>query len=237
MQKTAFLLLINSLLILFFSRCSTSSSYKYNADSLATDTSTTDTSSIDNALTNTIERAKVDSDKLFPNRVELAALKDIEVTPIEFKKLYKGSRKKGDEFSESKYLFDPSSPRYINANGVYCYIDDIKPKPELHFKLQYYADDWLFIDQVIINTNGTNATYDWEFERDNGDGMIWEWYDESVYDPSTDQTLIDIANAKTAKVKFSGEHYYNVKIITPAQRMAIKKMLKIYKGLLLGYSK
>jgi hypothetical protein len=201
-------------------------------DSLTVDTSTGGT-------LNTGETTKSNPVHSFAGSnvdAELAALKEIEIDEATFKKLYSNSRIKKDEFSEKRYIMDKSSPTYVNRNGVFCTLAYKKNElAELYFSIQYYAEDWLFINRMIFNVDGENFNYTpSDFKRDNGDGHIWEWFEES---PSTSDypMLVKLALGKKAKVKYNGSEYYQVAKITKAQQAGIKKILQIYKGVLLGY--
>lgn len=131
------------------------------------------------------------------------------------KELLKQFRQKKDEYSnENRIWYQPkSSPIYANANGIYCYFYTENGVPgNLRFRLQYYADDWLFFKSVHFSIDGKAYEYvPLKTETDNGDGgNIWEWFDESI--SNSDKDLIyALANAKSAKMKLDGRQYYKVK--------------------------
>lgn len=166
----------------------------------------------------------------------LKALASIPVTPDIFKKLYSAARKKYDRFSQSTNVSDKTSPQYVNMNGIYAYISRETYENDLRFCMQYYADDWLFISDVTIDADGKVDTYKEEFKRDNGGGKIWEWTDFSVYS-SWLETLANMATAKRADIKYDGDKYYKVVTVSKSQKAALKHVLQIYKGILLGYDK
>jgi hypothetical protein len=120
------------------------------------------------------------------------------------KELLNSFRQKKDEYSnDNRIWYQPkSSPLYTNANGIYCYFSTENGVPNnLRFRLQYYADDWLFFKVVHFSIDGKAYEYiPMKTETDNGDGYIWEWFDESLGE--TDRDLINaLANAKGAKMK------------------------------------
>ncbi|TFF39729.1 hypothetical protein [Mucilaginibacter psychrotolerans] len=166
----------------------------------------------------------------------LKELSSISVDKATFKKLYADARKKRDEFSNSKFIYDKTSPRYTNVSGVYAYIEAHTTDYEFRFRTQYVAENWLFIERMTINTDGENTGLSPSFERDNGDGKIWEWSDDAASDDEL-RLFINIAKAKKAKIKYDGEKYYDTVTITPKQQAALKRQLQIYKGLLLKYDK
>jgi hypothetical protein len=185
-----------------------------------------DTTLVDTTTTQSSANAGYDA--------SLALLKDIEVDSVTFKQIYKNCRTKGDEFSDSKFLFDRSSPQYVNMNGIFCYLNETSPG--LRFCVQYYAEDWLFIKTMTFNVDGENFEYSPDFKTDNGDGgHIWEWADQLVTDDELPM-LIKLATGKKAKVKLIGAQYYDIKTITPKQQQAIKRMLMVYKGVLMGFN-
>lgn len=155
-----------------------------------------------------------------------------EVDSGKIKELLPFFKVKKDEFDPNgKVVYTPkSAPQYINQNGIYCYfiVTDGTPGP-LRFVVQYYADDWLFFKKIQFSIDD-NA---YEFvplntETDNGDGgKIWEWFDEAL--TPTDQDLIyALSNAKSAKMKFIGKQYYDIKVINKAQITDIKRTLDLY---------
>lgn len=144
-------------------------------------------------------------------------------------------------FNVKKDEFDPngtvwytpkSAPKYTNANGIYLYFGVQNNKPmALRFRIQYYAADWLFFSKVQFSIDG-NA---YEFiplktETDHSGGVIWEWFDESL--TSSDSNLIHaLASAKTAKMKFIGRQYYDIKTITAKQTKDINRALELYNAM------
>ncbi|WP_146198713.1 hypothetical protein [Pararcticibacter amylolyticus] len=164
-------------------------------------------------------------------------LENIKIDKETFRAKLRSCYKKKDEFEEMTWYYDQSSPKFTNANAIECYIGKDATKVFLRFRVQYLSDDWLFIDNAIFNIDGVNFDYiPGKVERDNGGGDIWEWFDE----PGEGQALLilsKLANARSAKVKFNGHQYYNIRQISSRQRQAIKHVLQVYKGFLLHYDK
>jgi hypothetical protein len=118
-------------------------------------------------------------------------------------------------------------------NGIYCYFQTENNIPSnLRFRVQYHADDWLFISRIQFSIDG--KAYDYipsDVETDSGNGgRIWEWFDESL--DSSDKELIDaLANAKSAKMKLIGKQYHDIKAITTEQINSIKRTLEMYNAM------
>jgi hypothetical protein len=93
----------------------------------------------------------------------------------------KKMRKQYDEVQEVTWYFDKSSPQYANVNCFYIYIGTKKESlPGLRLKIQYAADDWIFINNYIFKVD--NKTFeidagDFGVTRDNNGDGIWELYD------------------------------------------------------------
>lgn len=192
-------------------------------DSLTTDTTRNDTVAA--------ESPKKEEN---PYKPTLDALSGIQIDSQAFKKLYRNAHRRADKFTGSVEIADQSSPRYVNISGFYIYIMNDSSGPMLRFATQYVSDDWLFINEMIINADGENSTLSPEFKRDSGDGSTWEWCDMSVPDENIPM-LVKIAGAKKVSLKYSGDKYYKVIKVTAKQQVAIKRELQLYKGLLLGY--
>lgn len=142
-------------------------------------------------------------------------------------------------FDVEKDEFDPrgtvwcepkSAPKYINKDGIYLYfgIDrDGEPLP-LRIKIQYHADDWLFFSKVQFSIDGNAYEFiPFSTDRDHNGGMIWEWCDEAV-STSDRELLLALSEAKSAKMKFIGRQYYDIKTISSQQVRDIRRALELY---------
>ncbi|QEC74540.1 zinc ribbon domain-containing protein [Mucilaginibacter ginsenosidivorax] len=203
---------------------------------------TADSAAIDSAAL--VNKLKKDSAGAVSNEGKQGAsakfapteLSPIVVDAATFRKLYRNARKKHDQFSGNTFIYDQSSPRYVNINGIFAYISKEDSSYTLRFTTQYTSKDWLFIKNMTFNAGGENFDYAPDFKRDSGDGAIWEWSDEEVPEPNLSM-LVRIAISKKAKVRYDGDKYYDVVTVTRTQQAALKRQLQIYKGLLLGYDR
>ena len=157
------------------------------------------------------------------------------IDTVKVKKMEKSFNIKLDEFSNdnTKWYTTKSAPKYSNANGIYCYFQTENGVPgNFRFRVQYYDDDWLFFTHIQFSIDGKAYEYvpnSTNTDSGNG-GYIWEWFDESV--KNSDKELINaLANAKSAKIKFVGRKYYDVKTITSGQIKAINETIELYKAL------
>jgi hypothetical protein len=147
------------------------------------------------------------------------------------KELAKFFRIKKDEFEGTQWNTPKSAPIYRNYPGIYCYFSNSEVASNFRFVLQYSSDDWLFIRDAKFLVDGDVFDYfPKEVKRDNGEGGIWEWWDESV--STNDITMLKkISESKSAKVKLKGEQYYDIITITKKQKLDIKRALEYYEAL------
>ena len=157
------------------------------------------------------------------------------VDSVKIKELLPYFKVKKDEFDPNgKTWFEPkSAPQYTNRNGIYLYfaVQNGKAMP-LRFRVQYYSDDWLFFKKIQFSIDNNAYEYipsDTETDSGNG-GKIWEWFDETL--TGSDKTLIyALADAKSAKMKFIGRQYYDIKTITKNQITDMKRVLELYRAM------
>ncbi len=142
-------------------------------------------------------------------------------------------------FVFSKDEFDPkgmtwikpkSAPKYANRNALYCYfMRDDSGVSNFRFRIQYYADDWLFFYKCQFSIDG--KAYEFipqKTETDNGDGYIWEWFDEPIMTSEEVSLVKALASAKNAKIKFIGRQYYDIKQIPKSELESIKNTIDLY---------
>ena len=134
--------------------------------------------------------------------------------------------KKFDAFQEITWYQSPSSTKYRNANAFHLYFGVSNGSPAgLRLVIQYFADDWLFINSAKVNVDGVIYTVgSSEWERDN-DSDIWEWIDE----PLSDRSLIEaIIKSKSSVIRFEGTQYYDTRTISATQKRALRDVLDAY---------
>ena len=134
--------------------------------------------------------------------------------------------KRYDAFQEITWYNSASTTKYRNANAFYLYFGVSDGSPAgLRLVIQYYADDWLFIDSAKVNVDGTIFDIGGSnWERDN-DSDIWEWIDE----PLSDRSMIEsIIKSKSSVIRFEGSQYYGTRTISSVQKRALKEVLEAY---------
>lgn len=138
-----------------------------------------------------------------------------------------------DDFKGVSWYHDKSSPKYVNANGFYAYVGASKGyNTTLRFCIQYYGEDWLFIEKYLFNVDGKTFEIDpgyGDVETDN-DSKVWEWFDTSPNKGEID-LIKSIIKSKKAVMRIEGSKYYKDVTITSTQKKALGRVLTIYSGL------
>ena len=147
----------------------------------------------------------------------------------------KNMRKKYDDMKEITWYRDKTSPQYNNYNGFFGYFGKSNSgSPFLRLRIQYAADDWLFIEKYVIKVDG--VTYEieeekyGEIETDNGYGGIWEWLDRAVSKKEF-EIMKAVANGKSVKIRFIGKQYYKDKTINSTQKRALRNVLDAFEAM------
>lgn len=169
------------------------------------------------------------------NNSNPAKVEESKIDSVKIKELLPFFKVKKDEFDPNgKTWFEPkSAPQYTNRNGIYLYFAAQNGKvAALRFRVQYYSDDWLFFKKVQFSIDEKAYEYipsNTETDCGNG-GKIWEWFDEAL--TGSDRDLIyALVEAKSAKMKFIGRQYYDIKTITRNQISDMKRALELYRAM------
>ncbi len=143
----------------------------------------------------------------------------------------KGFKSTEDEFSSTAFYSDNRTPKYTSVDFIYPYIGKSGENYFLRMKMQYSADDWLFIENAQFLVDGeVVGSISGSWERDNSGGQIWEYLD--VLAKQKERALmILIANSEVAKVRYNGRQYHNDRTITAKEKAIMRRTLDVFKGL------
>jgi len=167
---------------------------------------------------------------LLPFNIQLA---HAETQTAEYKAALSQMRVTKDTVRGITWYQDKSSPRFVNSNGFFLYMGTSKGfATTLRFQIQYFGDDWLFIDKYFFNVDGATKTIDpsyGDIEKDN-DSEVWEWFDT---DPNSSEVELinSIIKSKKTVMRIVGSQYYKDVVITSTQKKALKRVLIVYEGL------
>ncbi|MCM1291522.1 MAG: hypothetical protein NC201_04735 [Prevotella sp.] len=185
------------------------------------------------------DKAKSNSDNISSNSTEVVT-EDmgqgnvVTIDSVKIKELKPFFKEEKDEFKGITWVMPKARPQYTSANGICTYFSlNSEGKPEnLRFLIQYYADDWLFIDSYTFLIDGkTYAFSNPDVERDN-DSMIWEWSDTGVaQNREVAKILYAIKNAKEVKIRFNGRQYHKDKVLSEKDIKAIQQPIEYFEAL------
>lgn len=92
--------------------------------------------------------------------------------------------KKDDPILGLAFYLHPESPKSVNQRSeLFAYISKKGDNPTLRVKLQYRAEDWLFIKNYVVHIDGKNHEFDVpDIETLVVEGGICEWVDAVAND-------------------------------------------------------
>lgn len=186
-----------------------------------------------------IQDLKSKEDKIRKNINELGDLIDggekekIKVDSTTVKELTPYFDIVSDEFdiNNTKFWMPKGRPKYIDRNWIYIYFSEVGERVgNLTIKIQYTADNWLFIRKYIFNIDGYPIEMlPNEVKRDNGNGKIWEWCDQRI--TASEAILIEnLETAKVVKIKFEGDKYSDVRTLSNKEVEDMKRTISLYKA-------
>lgn len=187
------------------------------------------------------QSAEADSSKMYLDSIEIYKIKADKIKDEKLLNVIKPLRVEYDKFEEYTWYYDKSTPNYSNKNYMYLYVGlsggegDYSGTPNLRVKIQYTADDWLFIKKYTILTDDEKYTLvpaNEELKSDVfGGGKIYENFDQKVnsYNLSMYE---DIAKSEEVEIKFDGNQYYDTRKLTEKEKSGIQKVLDFYNVLI-----
>lgn len=125
------------------------------------------------------------------------------------------------------YTYPNDNPPKIHITPYVGY-DSSSNRAWLRNDLDFYSDDWIFFEQVLIKTD--TKTHVLAYNRFQGEsdvlyGSIHEWYDLPM-DEKTLDAMRDAATSHTVKVRFQGK-FSSDYTLTTQEIQQIKNMLDL----------
>lgn len=131
------------------------------------------------------------------------------------------------------FYSDKTTTEYNDVNSFHLYIGKNESRIWLRLRIQYTADDWLFIENYVIKADDQRfdiAPDYFAIERDNAYGAIWEWYDGAVERKDIRMVQAIIASKNTT-LRYNGKQYYVDREITAAEKQALQNVLDAFVAL------
>lgn len=174
--------------------------------------------------TTTVAVASADNDSAtVPSGPKIDSVKIAQLKPL--------FSEKKDEFEGTVFVQPRKKPQYRNQNGMYAYFSRNGDQVgNFRFVIQYFGEDWLFINTVKFNIDGKTFVYvSPKWDRDH-DTKVWEWSDQSV--TYIDLALLEaIAEGKSVRYRLIGTQYSSDKTLSDAYKKSIKNTLEYYRAL------
>lgn len=142
--------------------------------------------------------------------------------------------KRVDKVEDITWYYHKDSPMYRNSyTAIFAYFGKKDSTVyNARLKIQYVADDWLFIKRYVIKTDKNKyylepGPFGVETDsgiRSNGEVGIWEWYDKDMSRNDL-KILLDIIKSKETMIRFEGRQYSKDKKVSQKQKRALKETL------------
>ena len=140
--------------------------------------------------------------------------------------------KKPDSVENINWYYPSSYPKYINVrNFVLPYLGERDGTMWIRLVFDYAGNDWIFMDQAIINVDG-QVIDTINFDYSDVDRDVWtgaKLSEVADISPSTSQinTLRKIAESNTATIRFKGDKQCDFEI-SAKDKQGIKDILAVY---------
>ena len=124
---------------------------------------------------------------------------------------------------------DASSPQYESAPAFYLYLGQRADELWMRMRIQYSGYDYLFINQVLIDTDqgGYAFTPKEKVQRNHGNKLVWEWMDESYSEDMYDM-LYDMAHSEKVSIRFIGASAFEEREMSVEEKLALRRVLKAW---------
>lgn len=141
-----------------------------------------------------------------------------------------------DKVNKLEWLEHPRMPKYYNVRSFFFpYIGRLTDTGYtwLRVKANYYGDDWVFFNEIIISADGENTSVkfgSFETEHKIAYGGVAEIGD-FMPDESQIEALKSIENSKETIIRFVGDSSYYDLVLSAADKQAIIEVLAAYEYL------
>jgi len=133
-----------------------------------------------------------------------------------------------DKVSGIKSYQHRGSAEFVNSNTDF-YVRVLQHEQGdvlLRLHIQYVANDWLFLEKIIVSAGNTRFTIPKEgkfrlsdVNRDNSGGKIWEWITLPVSNAEKEM-LEEMIKSEEVIVRFKGSQYFkDLKLTSEIQRI------------------
>ena len=154
-----------------------------------------------------------------------------EETRLALERATRNMKKKTDEIEGITWVSHRNAPVLAKYATLYFGSDSNGSARfyPIRLRVQYYADDWLFVDSLTIKAD--DRTYELrglDFKRDNSSGSIWEWTDI----PVTDHAMItQLLSAKRVIIRFHGNQYYSDLTLPKSQQDQMREVYSAWQSM------
>ncbi len=137
-------------------------------------------------------------------------------------------RQSTDSETGIRWYMDNATTGRLTDDAFYLYAGKRGCDVWLRLRMQYVSEKPLVITRVQVKAD--DKTFDLiepRFKRDSNGKLTWQWYDEPV-SPDHLLMLFTVTASKSATVRFIGSNRVEERILSDAERTALKTVLGAY---------
>lgn len=166
--------------------------------------------------------------KLLINRIQNENEKDSLLVNSLNAKILSSTRKVYNDFDEVYWIYGKLA--YNGTNEVYCYLGQKKDKVWIRFQIEYYGEDWVFMDEVDFFADGKtyNLTIDDRKTKVISGGDVREWFD-IVPDIHLINFLSEASKSKEFKYRLVGRENSFTRKVTANEKASLSQIIDSYK--------
>jgi hypothetical protein len=125
------------------------------------------------------------------------------------------------------------NPDTRQSNWIGLYIAEKEGEHTLFLFINYYGDDWLFIEKYLVGADDQVFSIETRYgdvERDHSGGRIWEWYQYPLLQSQLEM-IEAVIQSEDATLRYDGDIYYSDRTITPKEKNAMRVTLAAFEEL------
>jgi hypothetical protein len=133
-----------------------------------------------------------------------------------------------NDFDETFWIHGKSGKQV--GNVTYCYIGQKRDKIWIRFRLDYFEDDWVFMDKVDFFADGETYNIYVEDRKTKvmgGGNGIHEWFDILPSESFIDY-LLNASKAEDFKYRLSGRENSYKRTVSRAEKLALNEIINSY---------
>lgn len=144
-------------------------------------------------------------------------------------------QKNFDKFKERTFISDSRSSTYCRNGNAGAYLhpyfsirNNGSKSNSFMARMQYKANDWLFIEKIILLVDGKQYEFKGDVKQDNSSSTIYEWIDVPISKELLQKIISSNHKGQEIDIRFVGDVYSKDFTLNDWQIKGIKNLLDLY---------